>query len=174
MPSAQITLFLDDAGTLHAEVPNVANGQRKRFELPANFAQRNPDIIAELQLQRGMWKRQQAEIARLKSANDSKSAEQFHREKIAAEKAERELAYKNWFDSLTVDEQRREKQRVDKIDAKRTELELQRAHAVYAMTARNHGTALADRAIAKSRRPKRLKLSNGIFVKTNAIIGLDL
>lgn len=44
---AQIVIFLDSVGNFHAEMPG-RNGARRKIDLPLDFAQRNPELVAEL------------------------------------------------------------------------------------------------------------------------------
>lgn len=66
---AQISIYLSPTGELRAEAPG-RNGSRQRIDLPFDFAQRNPELITELQLQRDEERaRAQAKLREVQGRN---------------------------------------------------------------------------------------------------------
>lgn len=69
MPIAQLSIFLDDSGTVRCEAPGK-NGSRLKVDLPFDFSQRNPELMAELAIQRDEHRRKaEAALRDLQSAN---------------------------------------------------------------------------------------------------------
>jgi hypothetical protein len=154
---AQIMIFLDIAGNLHAEGPGK-NGGRDKIDLPVDFLTRNPEIAFELQSQR-----ERERLAKpLPSASElfrQKEEQKALENRRIAQEAQRR--FKDWYDGLTETQREEYDAKVEKAKARQKEEDDSRARSVWDRTASVHGVALANRVVDDpSRRPRSAKMIN--------------
>jgi|SRR5215471_4489968 len=156
----QLIVFLDAAGIPHVEIPGT-NGMRVKVELGEYWTTRNPEIMQALQnlaVEQSLKSKQLADAKRKveeqrkleDAAREAKSNEDIAREKMAD--------WQRRYDAATPEvREGMEKQRDRIIEGNRN-----RAKDIWMGLATDHDIVLANRAIDKTRRPKRrIGLANG-------------
>lgn len=155
MPTAQAIIYLDSAGTIRAELPGL-NGTRRKLDLPANFAARNPELLAALRETLSARIAQDAKIAALRAAEASRPHQEAQTEldKRNADLAAREKKRRDWLDSLPAPQRALEEKKLQDKRDRAIAAANARAKGLYLYVASEHGIRLANRVIPNpDRRP---------------------